>query len=124
GGGSGDITGAANVGSGMDIFRDEVSGVLNFRGLASTWAGIAFSINGDNIELGVSNAANAAGALGALRTAGGTITGDLDFSGEDATLTLPNHDDDEQSALTPALGMVLWNTTNARIEVWDGDSWE
>lgn len=124
GGGSGDISGAVNVGSGADIFRDETDGTLNFRGITSTWSGVGFAISGDNVAMSITNAANAASALGVLPLTGGTITGDLDFSGEDATLTLPNHDDAEQSSLTPAVGMVLWNTDNERIEVYDGDSWE
>jgi len=41
---------AANVGSGADIFRDDVSRVLNFRGIAGS-SGVSAVVNVDNIDV-------------------------------------------------------------------------
>ena len=54
GGGSGDVTGAANVGSGTGlIFRDEVSGVLNLKSLLQG-SGITLTNNTNDITIAAS----------------------------------------------------------------------
>jgi hypothetical protein len=50
GAGSGDVTGAANVGSGADIFKNKVGAILNFRGVEGT-NDISTVVNGDNVEV-------------------------------------------------------------------------
>lgn len=51
GGGAGDITGAANVGSGsIGVFRDEVSGILNFKRLLAG-SGITLTNNANDISI-------------------------------------------------------------------------
>lgn len=59
-----------------------------------------------------------------LQLGGGTLTGQLNFSGTNhAGLKLLSLTTVQRDALTPANGMVIYNTTNARVEKYSGGSW-
>ena len=53
---SGDVTGAANVGGGAGVFRDEVAGVLNFRSLVGS-GDVTVTENADTISIDYTGAA-------------------------------------------------------------------
>ncbi len=56
--------------------------------------------------------------------AGGTMTGQLNFSGTThAGLKLLSLTTTQRDALTPANGMLIYNTTNARVEQYTGGAW-
>ncbi len=59
-----------------------------------------------------------------LQLGGGTLTGQLNFSGTNhAGIKLISLTTTQRDALTPANGMVIYNTTNARVEKYSGGSW-
>lgn len=59
-----------------------------------------------------------------LQLGGGTLTGQLNFSGTNhAGLKLLSLTTVQRDALTPANGMVIYNTTNARVEKYSSGSW-
>lgn len=56
--------------------------------------------------------------------AGGTMTGQLNFSGTThAGIKLLSLTTTQRDALTPAAGMVIYNTTTSNLEGYDGTSW-
>jgi hypothetical protein len=72
GGGTGDVTGAANVGSGADVFRNKTGTILNFRGIEGT-NDILAQVVGDNVEVD--------GYYLLPRDGSRPMTGDLDMDG-------------------------------------------
>lgn len=59
-----------------------------------------------------------------LQLGGGTLTGQLNFSGTNhAGIKLISLTTTQRDALTPANGMVIYNTTNARVEKYSGGAW-
>ena len=50
--GAGSVTGAANVGAGAGLFRDLISGTLNFRSLSSNGS-LDVGVDGDRVVLDV-----------------------------------------------------------------------
>lgn len=67
-----------------------------------------------------------AAALGAkLNLTGGTLSGALNFSGTThAGIRLNNLTTTERNAIgSPAAGMLLWNTTQSRMNVHNGSAW-
>lgn len=59
-----------------------------------------------------------------LALAGGTMTGQINFSGTThAGLKLISLTTAQRDALTPANGMMIYNTTNARVEQYTGGAW-
>lgn len=59
-----------------------------------------------------------------LQLGGGTLAGQLNFSGTThAGIKLLSLTTVQRDALTPANGMMIYNTTNARVEKYSGGSW-
>lgn len=59
-----------------------------------------------------------------LQLGGGTLTGQLNFSGTNhAGIKLISLTTTQRDALTPANGMVIYNTTNARAEQYTSGAW-
>lgn len=56
--------------------------------------------------------------------AGGTFTGDVDFSGASTTFRIPNLTEAERDALTPLDGMLVYNTTSGEYQYYDGGAWQ
>lgn len=60
-----------------------------------------------------------------LQLGGGTLTGQLNFSGTNhAGIKLLSLTTTQRDALTPANGMVIYNTTNARVEQYSNSAWK
>lgn len=60
-----------------------------------------------------------------LQLGGGTLTGQLNFSGTNhAGLKLISLTTTQRDALTPANGMVIYNTTNSRVEQYSNSAWK
>lgn len=60
-----------------------------------------------------------------LQLGGGTLGGQLNFSGTNhAGLKLISLTTTQRDALTPANGMVIYNTTNARLEQYSNSAWK
>lgn len=71
------------------------------------------------------NAAAQRTTLGAAALAGDTFTGVVQFSGTGhAGVKLNNLTTTQRDALTPAAGMVIYNTTTASVQRYDADSWD
>lgn len=68
---------------------------------------------------------NAATAINTkMDKTGGTFTGSIDFSGASTTVRLPNLTTVQRDALTPALGMKIYNTSLGTEQVYKAGSWQ
>lgn len=65
------------------------------------------------------------GASGALPESGGTMTGNIVFSGTTIVgLVLNNLSSTQEGAIaTPAAGSLVWNTTSTTVDVFNGSAW-
>lgn len=108
------------------IFSGVTRGVDTYTGESASGsahgAGTTIVIGADwNVLAAIQTAVNSK-----FDTAGGTITGDVDFTADDpdVTLRLPNMTTTERNNIpTPANGMVIYNTTSGTFQFYDGGAW-
>lgn len=62
--------------------------------------------------------------VGYTFTSGGTFAADVDFSGAQTELAVPNFTTSARNSITsPKTGSVIWNSTSSQIEVYTGATW-
>lgn len=63
------------------------------------------------------------GGLVAIGGSAPTASAKLDIQGTDGALLLPRLTTTQKNALTPAAGMIVWDTTLSQLQVYDGSTW-